>query len=194
LGKRITAKVVLSRLNAGHLVETIQLAATCGVSTTCFAFPHPMGNARLLFDKVVPTYSDIKQEIEEVVQLAKVRNWQFSLETFPLCVVGEHFAYVAELAETFSDQVLYHPVGESEGNWSEDYQNSKRKFPQCSECILEASCEGPWREYSDVFGSDEFKPISFDERMVEDFIVTTVRLQNRNKFSKALPPPGVNLK
>jgi hypothetical protein len=35
----------------------------------------------------------------------------------------------------------------------------KAKFPQCRTCKYDNVCEGPWREYPEKFGSDEFKPI-----------------------------------
>jgi len=35
----------------------------------------------------------------------------------------------------------------------------KAKGPQCKECKYYKICEGPWREYPEIFGWSEFKPI-----------------------------------
>jgi len=35
----------------------------------------------------------------------------------------------------------------------------KLKGPQCQECIMNPICEGPWREYPEHYGFDEFRPV-----------------------------------
>jgi hypothetical protein len=35
----------------------------------------------------------------------------------------------------------------------------KVKFPQCRRCRFDKVCEGPWKEYPERFGSDEFVPV-----------------------------------
>jgi hypothetical protein len=44
----------------------------------------------------------------------------------------------------------------------EDYSvyrvvEGKAKGPPCRDCAWEAECEGPWREYPEHFGWDEFR-------------------------------------
>ena len=41
-------------------------------------------------------------------------------------------------------------------------EKGKLKFPQCRNCKFDSSCEGPWKEYPEKLGSDEFKPIEGD--------------------------------
>ena len=47
----------------------------------------------------------------------------------------------------------------------EDYKKyrltqGKTKGPQCKNCLYFSICEGPWREYPEIFGWDEFKPVT----------------------------------
>jgi hypothetical protein len=44
-------------------------------------------------------------------------------------------------------------------NWNVERVEIKKKFPVCSLCKYCALCEGPWKEYETLFGSDEFKPV-----------------------------------
>jgi len=33
----------------------------------------------------------------------------------------------------------------------------KTKFKQCKKCKYDKICEGPWKEYPEKFGNEEFK-------------------------------------
>jgi radical SAM protein with 4Fe4S-binding SPASM domain len=35
----------------------------------------------------------------------------------------------------------------------------KIKFPQCKQCKYNKLCEGPWKEYPEKFGNEEFIPV-----------------------------------
>ncbi len=38
-------------------------------------------------------------------------------------------------------------------------KKSKEKFSQCNVCSKNNICEGPWKEYPEIYGNEEFKPI-----------------------------------
>jgi radical SAM protein with 4Fe4S-binding SPASM domain len=40
----------------------------------------------------------------------------------------------------------------------------KAKFPQCRTCKYDNVCEGPWREYPEKFGIDEFIPVNDEKK------------------------------
>jgi hypothetical protein len=35
----------------------------------------------------------------------------------------------------------------------------KSKRAECRSCRWDARCEGPWKEYPELFGWDEFRPV-----------------------------------
>src|SRR5262249_48953720 len=39
-------------------------------------------------------------------------------------------------------------------------ERGKTRFEQCATCRYEPMCEGPWREYPEQLGSDEFQPVA----------------------------------
>ena len=39
-------------------------------------------------------------------------------------------------------------------------KDCKSKGPRCHTCIFDGPCEGPWREYPDRYGWQEFVPIT----------------------------------
>ena len=50
-----------------------------------------------------------------------------------------------------------------------DYTEARRnegkiKGPPCEACAWRDQCEGPWREYPEHFGWDEFRPVPPDAR------------------------------
>ena len=54
-------KVVISRLNAPHLLETLSCLHQMNVRRCNFAFPHAQGYSDATFDQVVPRYSDLRE-------------------------------------------------------------------------------------------------------------------------------------
>jgi len=160
----IYAKIVISRKNAPYLVETLKLLYSFGVKSACFAFPHAMGSARLNFIEVVPQYKEIRAEIDSLIEISKQLNFNLSLEAFTYCtlsdpVFADSLYYYLESMKAKSKSI---PVREQEYDWDIIRKLIRVKFLQCKSCAFDAICEGPWEEYPEAFGSDEFQPLSMD--------------------------------
>lgn len=176
--KPISAKVVISRLNISRLTEIMETLESHGVTTACFAFPHGMGNALINFDQVIPSYTEVRPEIDRLIQMTERFGISLTLEAFPLCVVGDKYLHVAELFDSPQSEVCYLQVGETMRDWMDDRRTIKAKFLQCSECVLDAICEGPWDEYPIIYGESEFQPITFEKEVVEDLIIQIALIRN----------------
>jgi hypothetical protein len=81
-------------------------------------------------------------------------------EAIPLCLMSGYERCVAEriIPDTrISDYKHmiddFTVVRQNEG---------KAKGPGCASCRLCGSCEGPWKEYPELFGWDEFTPVRGD--------------------------------
>jgi peroxiredoxin Q/BCP len=78
-------------------------------------------------------------------------------EAIPFCVMPGYERYVSELFIPPTEL----RVGE---RVVDDYRENrlemgKTRFPQCSSCRFEPLCEGPWRQYPEKLGHDEFVPV-----------------------------------
>ncbi|MFP4118344.1 MAG: hypothetical protein ACLFTR_05485, partial [Candidatus Woesearchaeota archaeon] len=92
------------------------------------------------------------------IDIAVDNGVRVMVESVPLCLMAGYEAYVSE---------LYIPDTriEEKDRIIEDFRKakaeskSKIKSTYCTECKFYEICEGPWREYPDRFGWDEFVPV-----------------------------------
>jgi MoaA/NifB/PqqE/SkfB family radical SAM enzyme len=154
-------KVVISRLNAPYLLEILNCFHRMDVRIINFAFPHALGFDSDTFDLVVPRYSDLREVFYQLIDES-----QLSLEAVPFCIIPNHPEVISELHYLNQEQCFFTPVHDNTRNWTRERHEIKRKSTNCHDCSLFMICEGPWMEYMEKFGPDEFVPLDFDPIMV----------------------------
>ena len=78
-------------------------------------------------------------------------------EAIPYCFMIGYEKYVAErfIPETKVFDADF--IVEKYSRYRKE--NGKAKGNKCKECRWDKLCEGPWKEYPQFFGWDEFKPV-----------------------------------
>ena len=157
LGLPVLVNSVVTRANFARAVETAELLVALDVQQFQFAFVHPLGTAAELFDEVVPRLSEAAPHLVDGALLGARAGVTTMLEGVPLCFLPGHELLAAEFGIPRTriidaDQVV------------EDYTEArihegKAKGPRCASCTWDSQCEGPWREYPETFGWDEFVPV-----------------------------------
>jgi len=156
LNQYILGNSVITKLNFKYLPELAQLWIKLGVDQFQLAFVHPVGNAQKYFDRIVPKKSLVAPFVHKAIDIAERYGMRMMIEAFPFCFMKGYEKYCSELYMPKAE------VRDAEGvvdfnRWKKE--TGKRKFSQCKKCKFDLICEGPWREYSDRFGSDEFIPV-----------------------------------
>ena len=159
LGGEILINCVVVKSNYADLPEIAKLLVKLGVDQYQFAFVHAIGHAMTNFKNVVPRVAIATPYIKEGLQIGIDEGIRVMAEAMPYCLMEGYEQYVAE-------RVI--PEAEIRGAKSinvDDYSTvrkteGKMKFPQCMKCKYNKICEGPWREYPEVFGSSEFQPVT----------------------------------
>lgn len=159
LGKAVTLKVVMSKLNAGGLTGILDLASELRVRSACFAFPHALGDAWRYFDVVVPRYCELEKELAALAKRAYKLAIEIEFEAVPLCVLGQYAELASELHDLGPFVRLYKPVGRTTLDWDQTRRSIKRKGLRCGACLYSLICEGCWMEYIERFGDAEFVPV-----------------------------------
>lgn len=158
LGAYVLTNTVVVKPNYRNCEDIAKLLVKLDVDQFQLAFVHPMGNAWKNFDNMVPCISLAAPYIHKGLQIGIDAGKSVMAEAMPYCLMKGYEDYIAE-------RVI--PDTEIKGK---DYQNTvnftkqritqgKAKFPQCGECKYDAICEGPWREYPKIKGSDEFSQV-----------------------------------
>ena len=154
----VTGKVVISRLNYKDLNNLLRLYKEFGVVSVNFAFPHALGNAKENFDLVVPRYKELQPYVHKLVRLSKKLNIRAEFEAIPYCFMKDIEDYVCETRYNKKEMELKQ-FGLDTQNWTLIRPTNKQKFPQCKKCRYDNICEGPWKEYPERFGNEEFKAV-----------------------------------
>jgi MoaA/NifB/PqqE/SkfB family radical SAM enzyme len=158
LGAYVLTNSVVVKPNYSTIPQLARLLVRLDVDQFQLAFVHPMGNAEKNFENIVPSISLAAPYVHESLRIGMKAGKIVMAEAMPYC-----------LMEGFEEQVAERIIPDTEVRGKE-HQNTddfgkqrralgKMKSPVCADCSYDRRCEGPWREYPERRGSDEFKPV-----------------------------------
>ena len=184
LDQRVVTNTVVAKQNLEHLPALADLLVKLGVAQFQLAFPHPTGHAATYFDQVVPRIEDARPFIHEALRIGIDAGVDCMAEAVPYCHMQGLERQVAEL-HIPPTEIVY------DGYIVPDYAadrmaRGKVRFEQCGPCRYEPICEGPWREYPERLGSDEFQPVA-GPRIVDTDVVLDPRFDMLGTPAPPLP-------
>ena len=78
-------------------------------------------------------------------------------EAIPYCFMS---GYEEDVAERITPRTRIYAADDVIADYTRTgVDGGKGRGPRCAECDWHAGCEGPWREYPELFGWDEFVPV-----------------------------------
>lgn len=164
MGQKVITNSVVTSSNYKELPALARLLVDLGVIQYQFAFVHILGTAAENSTWLVPRKSEIMPWIREGLDVGRRAGVRAMTEAIPYCFLAGYEDCVAERiiprTKVFDANVTlddYTTYRLTEG---------KVKGPNCHRCIYFEQCEGPWSEYPDQFGWDEFNPVLDSEEEV----------------------------
>jgi MoaA/NifB/PqqE/SkfB family radical SAM enzyme len=158
LDHRVITNTVITKSNYRHLPEIARLLTGLGVAQYQFAFVHIVGNAMKNALSVVPRKTLVKPFVLRGLDVGISMGVNVMTEAIPLCFLGGYEKYAAENVipepKIFASDCVIESFTESR------IQHGKAKGPPCHECPACSLCEGPWKEYTEMFGWSEFTPLT----------------------------------
>jgi MoaA/NifB/PqqE/SkfB family radical SAM enzyme len=158
LGQNVITNSVVTRSNYRHLPELASLLVSLGVDQYQFAFVHPLGTASENFTSVVPRMSLIEPYVKKGLDVGLSAGRRVMTEAIPYCFLEGYEVFIAERVmprtKIFEGHLTIADYTEHR------LTEGKIKGPRCPECAFNPICEGPWREYPEQYGWDEFIPRS----------------------------------
>jgi MoaA/NifB/PqqE/SkfB family radical SAM enzyme len=158
LGLKVIVNSVIVKANVPHLPALARLLVALEVDQFQLAFVHALGSAAESFATIVPRLTEVRPQVIRALNIGLRAGVRCMTEAIPLCFLPglEDLAAEAIIPRTKifdADQVIndYTEFRRSEG---------KAKGPMCQRCIHDTQCEGPWREYPEHFGWEEFEPVT----------------------------------
>jgi len=162
LGQPVITNSVITRSNYRHLPALARLLLRLDVDQYQFAFVHPLGTALEQFHSVVPRLTLAARYVAEGLDLGIRAGRIVMTEAIPACFLPGRERYIAETI--MPETRVYDAKVVLESYKEYRLTEGKTKGPQCPECVWNDPCEGPWREYPDHYGWDEFVPVKDKSR------------------------------
>lgn len=160
LGQYVLTNTVITKLNYKDLPNLARLFAKLKVDQFQFAFMHInqiIANDPKLIEEIVPRKSEVMPYVKKGLQIGIDAGLKVMTEAIPYCFMEGYEEYIAERVIPESD-VFDADFQVKDYN---KYRKAKGKAlgPNCDKCKYYKICEGPWKEYPQIFGWGEFKPI-----------------------------------
>jgi MoaA/NifB/PqqE/SkfB family radical SAM enzyme len=153
-GAYVMANTVVVKQNYRYLPQLAKLFVRLRINQFQFAFVHAVGSAKDNIHHVMPKMSDAAPYVKEGLQIGIDAEIKVMVEAMPQCTLQGYEQYCSEL------QI---PETEIRGinQFDPDYAKTRKilgkvKFTQCRRCKFDKTCEGPWKEYPEIYGSREF--------------------------------------
>lgn len=157
LGQYILTNTVITTCNYKHLPDIAKLLVNLGVDQFQFAFIHIVGAAAINADWIVPKKREVMYYVKKGLDIGIKAGIRVMTEAIPYCLMQGYEDYIAEKVIPHTKVYDYDLIVE---NFIESrIKEGKTKTQNCSSCVYNDICEGPWKEYPQLFGYTEFVPV-----------------------------------
>lgn len=156
LDKLVITNTVITKLNFRFLPQIAKFLIDLGIPQYQFAFPHILGNAYANLDLIVPRKKEVAPYVKRGLATGIKRKRNARVEAIPYCFLKGYERCLSEIYIPNTKVFDIH-LTENFNLWRKE--EGKQKGPLCKECKYFQCCEGPWREYPEIFGWGEFIPV-----------------------------------
>lgn len=154
LDQFVLTNTVITSENYKNLPELAELFVNLGVNQFQFAFVHILGNAAKNKTSIVPKKSEIMPFVKAGLDIGINAGKIVMTEAIPYCLMQGYEDFIAEKIMPETKVVDAEGVIESYGDYR--WNEGKIKRSECRPCKYFKVCEGPWKEYPEIYGWDEF--------------------------------------
>ena len=161
LGQYILTNSVICKLNYKDLPNLAKLLVNLKVNQFQFAFMHIneiIAHDKALIEEIVPRYSEVESYVKKGLQIGINAGIRVMTEAIPLCFMKGYEDYIAE--KIIPDTHVFDANFEVKNYTKYRKTQGKAKGPNCQKCKYYNICEGIWKEYPQIFGWDELRPIT----------------------------------
>lgn len=155
LGQSVKINIVLIKLNYAHLEDFVKfLLKNFDMEEIRFDMAMIEGNALKNPKAIIAEMSLVGPHICRAIDLAKDKVGCYVYNMVP-CLLPGHEEYINDLGQL--DTILAGP--EFEASLDTARRGRRVKAKVCQKCKYNNICDGIWRNYADIFGFNELKPI-----------------------------------
>jgi MoaA/NifB/PqqE/SkfB family radical SAM enzyme len=155
LGQKVKINIVITKLNYRDLEKFVAfLLRKFKIGEIRFTMVMNEGNATLNPKGIFARMKEVAPHICRALDIAGDKVGCFVYNMVP-CLLPGHERYINDLGQL--DTILIGP--EFETSLDESRKGKKIKGEQCKRCGFNGRCYGVWKNYAEIFGLDELKPV-----------------------------------
>lgn len=158
LKQYVLTNTVITTKSYKALPQLARLLVDLHVDQYQFAFPHLGGTAFENRHWITPKISNIMGYVKKGLDIGIRKNKIVTTEAIPFCLMQGYEDYIAENIMPKASIYDANFVVKDYEKYRKESGKGKVKADKCQQCKFYYICEGPWREYPDLFGWDEFEP------------------------------------
>ncbi|MGC9043104.1 MAG: radical SAM protein [Myxococcota bacterium] len=162
----------IHKLNYNKLIEFCRFFKDIGINDIRFNFIRPEN--KVVFDKnIIPKLSEVRDYIESLILWNETEGKIYiAIGDIPFCLLPERILrdkrllgkYIGELRDLDTFVTIFRtrtdPDFIERFSWRERKSNVlKAKSPVCAKCLFDSVCEGLFKNYINLYGIVELKPI-----------------------------------
>jgi len=160
MGQRVITNTVITRSNFRLLPNIAQLLVELKVDQFQLAFVHPVGSAgpEMNFASIVPRFQLLEPYLHKALEIGLNAGCVVMTEAVPFCFMKGYEELVGE--KIMPKTKIFDAEGIIEDYEEYRLAQGKAKGEVCQGCKANSFCEGPWREYTERYGWEEFKALT----------------------------------
>lgn len=152
----VGTNTVITNSNYKFLPQIARILVDLGVDQFQFAFPHIIGTAWENRGWLIPRKSEVIEYVKKGLEVGIKAKKKVMAEAIPYCFMAGYEACVAERLIPETKVIDANFIVKNYTRYRKE--KGKAKHDKCKACSYDSVCEGPWREYPELFGWDEFSP------------------------------------
>ena len=160
LRQYVLTNSVICKPNYKDLPDLAKLLVDLKVDQFQLAFIHIneiIAHDQVLIEEMIPRYLEVEPYVKKGLQVGINAKISVMAEAMPFCFMKGYEDYISE--KVIPDSHVFDADFEVKDYSKYRKTHAKIKGPNCQKCKYYNICEGPWKEYPQIFGWDEFKPI-----------------------------------
>ena len=185
-GQRVTANMCVTEASYRSLPDYPELVETYDIKQLHIDIVRPASSGIRTPEylrEIMPQYSKMAPFYAEMLEGFDKTNPDFDINVgnLPYCVLpewGHRIHHAGENTVTHSANI--DGLDEAPVNKYEVHRAQRRHMDKCSTCAFRMRCTGVFSDYLDIYGEDEFSPVSLDALREFD--------PNRNSFTVLASP------
>jgi len=157
LGQKVITNTVITKFNYRYLPQIAKLLVSLNVDQFQFAFVHIVGSAWKNREFIVPKKSEVMSYVKKGLDIGILAGKKVMTEAIPLCFMKGYEQYIAE--KIIPEAMVIENKFKIEDYKKYRISQGKIKGEKCKSCLYFSICEGPWWEYPEIFGWEEFSSV-----------------------------------